>query len=202
MAFDIEQFKARGPRFGGARPTTFEVIITGWPGSTSNAEQQLRFMCKATQIPPSVIGQVEVPYFGRRIKVIGDRQYANWNITIINDEDYVIRRALETWHQNMNMHIENAMTGDVTPEPISYKRDAVIRHYSRDGGTIIQNYTVKGMFPVQIDAMPLDWEAIDQITMFDVEFSLDYWLPVNDTGRDEVSSFPEGARNTAASFSV
>ena len=200
MAFNIEQFKARGPVFGGARPTTFEVIITDWPGSTSNAEQQLRFLCKATQIPPSVIGQVEVPYFGRRIKVIGDRQYANWNVTIINDEDYAIRRALETWHQDMNMHIENAMI-DVSPAPITYKRDAVIRHYSRDGGTIIQVYTIKGMFPVQIDAMPLDWEAIDQITMFDVEFSLDYWLPYDDSGRIESERFPEGARNVAASFS-
>lgn len=193
MPFNIEDFKARGLAYGGARPSVFEVIIPQWPGATPEAEQQIRFHVKASQIPPSVIGQVEIPYFGRRIKVLGDRQYANWNCTVLHDEDYSIRRAIEQWHQNMNMHIENLMNDGVTPAPNSYKRDAIVRHYSKDGH-VIQTYDFKGLFPIQIDAMPLDWEAIDQVMMFDVEFSIDYWLPYEDAGLQENNFISEGSR--------
>lgn len=194
MAFNIEEFKARGLVNGGARPSAFEIIITDWPGSNVDGEQQLRFMCKASQIPTSVIGQVEVPYFGRTIKVHGDRQYSNWNVTIMNDIDYNLRTTIEQWHQNINQHIENTMN-EVTAQPASYKRDATIRHMTADGGRVIKTYTVKGIFPIQIDAMPLDWEARDQIQMFDVEFSVDYWLPLEDSGRSENSLFAEGSRS-------
>ena len=193
MSFNIEQFKSRGLQFGGARPSTFEVIIPEWPGSTVAAEQEFRFHVKASQVPPSVVGQVEVPYFGRRIKLLGDRQYANWNCTVLHDEDYSIRETMEQWHQNMNRHIENVMGGGVTPSPTSYKRDAVVRHYSKDG-SIIKTYSFKGIFPTQVDAMPLDWEAIDQIMMFDVEFSIDYWLPFEDAGLTESEFQAEGSR--------
>ena len=193
MAFNIEDFKARGLQFGGARPSTFEVILTDWPGSTQSSEQEFRFHVKASQIPPSVVGQVEVPYFGRRIKVLGDRQYANWNVSVLHDEDYSIRETIEQWHQNMNGHVSNLMDGGVTPNPESYKRNGVIRHYSKDG-SIIKTYTVEGIFPTQVDAMPLDWEAIDQVMMFDVEFSIDYFLPYEDGGLSESDFIAEGSR--------
>lgn len=198
MPFNIENFKAQGPVFGGARPSLFEIIISDWPGSNANAEQQLRIMAKASQIPPSVIGQVEIPYFGRRIKVMGDRQYANWNVTIINDEDYNLRETFELWHQQMNRHIEN-VTEVVDSRPSTYKRDGVVRHFGKDG-QLIKTYTVKGIFPTQIDAMSLDWEMIDQITMFDVEFSVDYFLPNDDTGQDSSDFVPEGVRNIATAI--
>lgn len=194
MPFNIEDFKARGLVNGGARASSFEVIIPDWPGSNASGEQQLRFMVRASQIPPSVLGQIEIPYFGRKIKVAGDRQYANWNVTVFNDEDYNLRATFEQWHENLNQHIENSMI-NVSPSPITYKRDGIIRHLSKDGATVLRTYTVKGIFPVQIDAIPLDWEAADQTTMFDVEFSIDYFLPHDDTGRSTTSFAPAGARN-------
>lgn len=192
MTFNIEQFKANGLQGGGARPTVFEVIIPEWPGSDTASESEFRFHVKASQIPPSVIGQVEVPYFGRRIKLVGDRQYANWNCTIMHDEDWGIRTAIEQWHQNMNQHVENVMGGGVTPAPASYKRDGIVRHYSKLGG-VLKTYSFKGMFPTQIDAMPLDWEAIDQVMMFDVEFSIDYFLPYADVGLSADDFAAEGS---------
>ena len=43
-------------------------------------------MARATAIPTSSIGFSEVPYFGRTIKVAGQRRYDDWLITVINDE--------------------------------------------------------------------------------------------------------------------
>jgi hypothetical protein len=185
MAFNINDFRANGLSLGGARPSLFEIIFPEWPGSAgSDARQKLTLLAKASQIPPSIIGQVEIPYFGRRIKLVGDRVYTNWNVTIMNDEDYQVRQAMETWHEQLNDHQFNLMQTDSAPRPgtsttsstSGYKRDAIVNHYSKTG-TLLKTYTMVGLFPVTISEMALDWEAIDQVQQFDVEFALDYWVP-------------------------
>ena len=199
MAFNIEEFKASGLVRGGARPSLFHVVIPEWPGSTVDSETSLRFLCRATSIPPSQVGAVDVPYFSRSIKVAGDRVYADWNVTVMHDETYNIRKAMESWHTNINRHIENVMDGGVTPSPFSYKRDAVIRHYSKDG-SVIQTYTIKGMFPINVSQMGLDWDAVNQVMTFDVDFALDYWLPGDDIGLSESAFDLENATNIVSNM--
>ena len=74
MAFNIENFKAEGLSSGGARPSLFKLSLPDWAGSASGQGRKLEFVAKATQCPPSILGQVEIPYFGRRIKLIGDQK--------------------------------------------------------------------------------------------------------------------------------
>jgi len=181
MSFNIEEFKANGLKQGGARPSLFEVIIPEWPGSDAPAQTEFRFKCRAANIPPSQLGAVDVPYFGRRIKLAGDRVYADWSITLNHDEDWAVRDAIESWHSNINQHIENTMTGGVTPDPTTYKRDAFITHFSKSG-EIIAEYTFKGIFPLTVTQMGVDWDATNQYMTFDVDFSIDYWLPLVDDG--------------------
>jgi hypothetical protein len=189
MPLNIEEFRSQGLTEGGARPSLFEVILPDWPGSTNNAGRKLTFLAKAASIPPSVEGSIEVPYQSRRIKVVGDRQYANWVITVMNDTDFIIRTSFEQWHQNMNQHVENIMN-EVTPSPASYKRDALVRQLGKDGA-VLKVYTLKGLFPLSIEQISLDWEANDQIELFDVEFSVDYWLPYDQNGIGETESYAE-----------
>ena len=54
-------------------------------------------MCKAAQLPASVIANIDIPFRGRIFKVAGDRTIEPWSITIINDEDFRIRKAMEEW---------------------------------------------------------------------------------------------------------
>jgi len=194
MGFNINEFRANGLSLGGARPSLFEIIFPEWPGSTgSDARSKLTLLAKASQIPPSIIGQVEIPYFGRRIKLVGDRVYTNWNVTIMNDEDYQIRKAMEKWHELLNDHVENVMSTENAPSPgtsttsttSGYKRDAIVIHYSK-GGTAIKTYLIVGLFPVTISEMALDWEAIDQVQQFDVEFALDYWEPLSNAVESDI----------------
>jgi hypothetical protein len=184
MAFNIETFKANGLKHGGARPSLFEVVIPDWPGADAQALGEFRFKCQAASIPPSQIGPVEVPYFGRKIKLAGDRVYADWSVTVMHDEDYNLRDAMETWHTNINQHIDNTMTGGVAPEPNTYKRDAYVIHYSK-GGDIMAEYSFKGIFPLTITQMGLNYDSTNQFMNFDVDFSIDYWLPVIDDGRQQ-----------------
>ena len=88
MPFNVSTFSSQGLQYGGARASLFQVEVS-LPSEVdgADAENQIRFLCKAASLPSSVIGQVEVPYFGRKIKMAGNRTFENWTITIMNDED-------------------------------------------------------------------------------------------------------------------
>ena len=95
MAFNINEIKSQ-LTLGGARPSLFQVTLTN-PVNTSG-DLKMPFMCQAAQMPASTLGTIEVPYFGRKIKIAGDRTFAEWTITITNDEDFLIRNdvSIET----------------------------------------------------------------------------------------------------------
>ena len=66
---------------GGIRPHLFEVNGTIGPFS----DEKIPFLVKAAQLPASTLGLIEVPYRGRKIKVPGDRTFAEWQITVLAD---------------------------------------------------------------------------------------------------------------------
>ena len=88
MAFNINEIKSQ-LALGGARPSLFQVTLTN-PVNAA-ADLKFPFMCRAAQMPASTLGLIEVPYFGRKIKIAGDRTFAEWTVTCINDEDMIIR---------------------------------------------------------------------------------------------------------------
>jgi hypothetical protein len=170
MAFNINNFKTNGLQFGGARPSLFDVALT-IPDGVSNATQKLTFTCRASSIPAATIAPVEVPYFGRKIKLAGDRTFADWSVTVMNDEDYSIRKMFEQWSNLINNHEENLKTAVRN----DYKtRDAEVVQYGKDGRPLAA-YLFYGLFPLEISAMDLDWDASNTIQTFNVTFAYDYW---------------------------
>lgn len=180
MAFSIDTFKADGLTRGGARPTLFEVEIPGpWPGGLSPA-RKVTLLAKAASLPPSIIDPIEIGYMGRRIKIAGDRSFPPWSITLMNDEDFDVRRAFEAWHESINSREPNLMEFPST-SPENYKLDIHVTQMSKSGPNLgtesIYTYTLVGAFPVVVDPIQLDWEAVNQIEQFNVEFHYDYWQP-------------------------
>jgi hypothetical protein len=179
MAFNINSFKNEGLVYGGARPTLFEVTVTPPPAlGITTPLNGLRFLARASQIPAFTVADIEVPYFGRKIKVSGDRTFADWSITVMNDEDFKIRAAFEAWSNRMNTVISNVNAAGSSPA--SYKATASVSQFSKAGksgdvGTPLRTYRFEGLFPIQIDAINLDWDSTNQIETFDVTFAYDYW---------------------------
>ena len=93
----ISAFKS-ALRGGGARPNLFEVTIPS-PPSGVNLTENFPILCKAAALPASNIGSIDVPYRGRIFKVAGDRTFDTWTVTIINDQEFEIRDAMELWMQ-------------------------------------------------------------------------------------------------------
>lgn len=182
MAFNINEFISNGLPLGGARPSLFEVNIkfpqgAGFTSLSSEGEAQLRFVCSASTIPASSIASIDVPYFGRKVKVSGDRTYDDWNVNVMNDEDYLVRKAFEEWHSAINSIVPNLKTASPSEAaPLGYKGTATVKHYGKQGNTIRQ-YQFVNIFPTSIEAMALDWNTTNTIQSFGARFAYDYWLP-------------------------
>ena len=119
-------------------------------------------------------GERGVPYFGRRIKVAGTRNYENWTATVINDEDFVIRNSLERWIANINDPVENIRNSAASIVDGGYGVDASVVQYGKRGDKI-KEYEFYGMFPIDISPIEVSWAANDQIEEFSVTFAFQYW---------------------------
>jgi len=170
MALDINEIRSQ-LTFGGARNTLFQVTFQN--PTDSAGDLKVPFMVKTAQIPASDLGIIEVPYFGRKIKLAGDRTFGEWSVTVINDEDFLIRNALEKWSNSINS-LRGNLRGFGSSAPSQYKVNAEVVQYSKTGIPIRQ-YTFNGIFPQTISAIDLDWNATDQIEEFTVTFQYDWW---------------------------
>ena len=141
----IEQFKSR-LAFGGVRPTMFQVELTfptglSLPNQNDLAEDS-KFLVKAAQLPASQVGVIDVPFRGRKLKVSGDRAYADWSTTITNDHSFGLRVALEKWSELIQNH--NFALG--ANELSQYFGTAIVRQLDRDANQI-RAYKFRGIWP-------------------------------------------------------
>lgn len=184
MAFSINNFKNFGLTLGGARPSLFDVELT-FPGEIStNAPNSGRFLIKAAQIPASTVESIDVGYFGRKIKVAGDRTFADWTVTVMNDEDFALRDTFEAWMNKINALEANIQRGDSSIVDDSYKVDLIVRQYYKaqelNSQNVSRSYKFIGAFPTSVDAISLNWDTTNQVEEFDVTFAYDYWLPISE----------------------
>ena len=170
MAFNINEIRSQ-LTLGGARPALFQVIMNNPVNAAGDAK--LPFMAKAAQIPASTIGTIEVPYFGRKIKIAGDRTFAEWTVTIVNDEDFLIRNSMEEWMQSINSHLGNVRKFGAA-SPLLYKQNAQVVQYSKTGLPVRQ-YTFNGMWPIEVSTIDLAWESTDAIEEFTVTFQYQHY---------------------------
>ena len=174
MAFNVAEFRAN--MIGdGARPNLFSVSLvfpTIIPNSTA-AGQKTTFMAKAAQLPGSSIGTVPVFYFGREMKFPGNRTFADWTLTIINDEDFVIRNGIESWMNAINSHTTNVRDNNAV-NSTGYSVDANVIQYGKNGEEL-KRYNFVGVFPLDVAPIDLDWGSNDTIEEFSVTFAYQYW---------------------------
>ena len=122
-----------------------------------------------------VVSPIRVSYFGRHIKVAGNRDFEDWTITVFNDEDFSLRDMFEDWSNSINSLQGNLRLASENTES-AYKSDVLVQQFDKEGN-IIRGYNMLGAWPARISQIDLDWEAQNQIEVFQIVFSYDYWLP-------------------------
>lgn len=181
MAFNISEFVSRGMPLGGARNSLFQVIIDTPPG-VPNVGARFSVSCSAAQLPESQLGVIPIRYFGRETKFAGFRTFQPWQVTVLNDEDFEIRHALETWSNLINRHEAN-LRDPAFAGSSSYKATGTVNQFGKTG-QIIRSYEFVNIWPENIATIELSWESAEQIEQFTVTWSYDYWkvVPPGNTG--------------------
>jgi hypothetical protein len=180
MPFNINTFRSNGLVYGGARPSLFNVFLSvpQGIGIDSVSVDKFRFVCRSAELPASSVSSIDVPYFGRKIKVAGERSFTDWSVTVMNDEDFAVRAMFEAWSNALNRMVSNIRDPNITAE--NYKADLEIIQYSKDG-TEARSYQLVGAFPTEIGNIALDWDSANAVESFSVNFAYDYWIPITES---------------------
>ena len=164
----VDDFKSK-LKGGGARPNLFNCKVN-FPAYALGDAELTSFMVKAANLPSSQTGLITVPFRGRQLKIMGDRTFETWTVTVINDTDFAVRDAMERWMNGINSH--NANTG--FSDPAEYQTDLTVEQLDKDG-IVLKSYNFRSCFPTNISAIELSYETVDAIEEFTVEFQVQYW---------------------------
>ena len=170
--FDINQFRTK-LKNGGARPNQFEVQITFPPAITNlNAAygRASSFLVTVAELPGQTMGVTPVYYRGREIKLAGDKVFAPFTCTVLNDTDFQLRDGLERW---MNAMESNSSKTGAT-DPSSYQSTITVKQLDRQGNEL-RLYRLISSFPTDISPVGLDFSANDQLSTFGVTFQYQHF---------------------------
>ena len=171
---------------GGQRPSLFTMQLV-FPESVDvggRAGETSRFHIKMAEIPPAIMNPIIVKFGGREVKYATTRQYQPITVTIINDEQFTVRKGLQDWFDQMNDPKLNTTTryANIAGAGVdSYASRASIVQYSK-AGNISKIYTLNDLFPTNIGAIQLSWDNESAIGEYTCEFQYQDWELTTDNG--------------------
>ena len=174
---NISDFKAQLIG-GGARPNQFRVELSFPTYVTGGAAVglQSQFLCKAATLPASTVENLPIQYRGRQVNFAGERAFAPWTVSIYNDTTFAIRNAMEVWSDGIQNHSQT--NGKVNPR--DYQVDLQVHQLDRNGA-IVKTYLFHDAYPTSIGQIAVDYENANQMELFDVEFTYNYWTSSTST---------------------
>jgi hypothetical protein len=161
----------------GARSNLFQVTIPAFEGTEfSGVADTFSYLCKGAQLPGSTLGIIDVPFIaGRRYKLAGDRTFAEWTTTVLNDQNFKVRAALETLQKqygetDYNSDVAKTKTGSSSTD------FATIEVVQFDlAGNEQYKYKLVNCWPSEISTIDLSYDSVDTIEEFTVTWSYDYF---------------------------
>jgi hypothetical protein len=173
--FNVERFKSALTN-GGARPNQFAVQLSfpTYVTGAALAVARAPFLVSVAELPGQTVNPAIVQYRGREVKFVGDRVYAPWTITVLNDAEMSIRTAMEQWMGGMEDYA--GKFGRL--QPSEYQRDMQVFQLDRNGNAL-KSYNIVNGFPVDLSPVALDFGANDQISSFTVTFQYQHFTTSN-----------------------
>lgn len=153
---------------GGARPNRYKVSINTPAVVPTGPVNNVEFFCRSTSIPAATIGVARVSYFGREIKVTGDRTYDDWTITLYNSADWQLRGFFEEWMEKM-LNTQTNITSSL--EESTYMVTASVQQLSRND-VAVATYKFSNIFPISVSDIALAFDSNDQVEEYTVTFAV------------------------------
>ena len=159
----LDEFKANLIG-GGARANQFRVTFNT-PGAVATGLdiRKSAFLIKAAQLPGQEFGEITIPFRGRNLYIAGDREFATWDTTVINDTDFMVRNGIERWMNAIN----DTATNTGLPNVADYTADLIVEQLDRDD-TVLKSYILRSCFPQSTSAIDLSYETTNAIEEFTV----------------------------------
>ncbi len=172
--FNINTFREKLK--GGSKANLFRMDIDLGFTETGVDLGDFDILCKSGAIPAFTLGVIEVPFRGRRIKIPGDRTYADWTATFVNDDEQQTRKYFDAWMNTIvDVNGENALrTG------VGTYRCRISINQLRPDGKISRTYDLYDAFPTDVSAIDLSYDTTDAVQEFTVTFQYHY-LDVGNT---------------------
>ena len=164
----LSKFKA-ALSSGGARPSLFDVSIS-IPSAVAQTAAEFATTCSVSAIPPLTVTPIERQYFGRTVKIPGDMVFGDLSTTIINSEDYSLRKVLEKWMDTMNSTGGNLGYSDSTSGFGTVK----LTQYAKAGKSLL-SWTFVDAWPQTISEIALSYDTASDIEQFDVTWAYNYY---------------------------
>jgi hypothetical protein len=170
-------FRAHFSR-SGARPNLFRIILKFPPlAGGGDADELISFQAESSSLPADKLGEIEVPYMGRKTYYPGDREFDPWTITVQCDEDFKVRNAFERWMSALNEHVANIRDNSAA-SPYDYSADPVIQQLSKLDEPPVKQYRMVGAFPTELGAIETDWGTNNTIAKFQTTLRYQWWESV------------------------
>ena len=165
MSFNVTDFNNQ---YTGdyARGNLFEVTILNLAGT---GENDVKLFVKGGSLPEAKVAAIAVPYQNRKLQVPGDRTFADWQATVMQDEGYVLRTALLNWQAAITGFTSFTSTAGVSAS----HKEIVIQPFNRDGSPSGHKARVYG-WPSTIGAVALSWDDADKIQEYTVDFTISW----------------------------
>ena len=174
MSFSVNDL--RGAMGVGVRPNLFRVTFdNGFIGAAGSA---VSVLTKSAALPGQTIGTIEVPHVGgRRLKVAGDRTFADWTMTVINDKDFTVRAALEAYQEQFVTTNYNAVgVGARTAVGAQAKLTTItVVQLDTNGLSPLRTYKLSNCFATEISSIDLSYDSADAIEEYTVNWTYDYF---------------------------
>ena len=168
-AGQLSSFKGALPH-GGARPSLFDVTISAPSTDLSGSLTNMATHCNVSAIPPLTVTPIERQYFGRTVKIPGDMVFGDLSTTIINSQDYSLRKVLEKWMDTMNSTGENKGYSDST----SGFGSVTLTQYAKAGKSLLK-WEFVDAWPQTISEIALSYDTASDIEQFDVTWAYNYY---------------------------
>ena len=168
MSFSVTNLKTN--LVSGSRPNLFNVTITTPSGITLPNHT---ILCKGAAVPALTMGIIEVPYRGRRIKLPGDRTFAEWTATFIADQNHNLRAGFERW---MSSIAGNDFSSQAFRTSTADYKTTILCQHLKDDGSVIKTYSLREAFPTDVSQIDLSYDSTDTIEEFTVTFQYSYFV--------------------------
>ena len=145
---------------GGARPNQFKVEITTPSFDIGLDLRRTSFLCKATTLPSTTMGEITLDFRGRQI---------------FNDTDFMIKNAIEKLSNGINDFENNTGVNSSS----LYMADLSVYQLDRDE-KILKFYKLKNAWPTTTGAaIPLDMGTRDTVEEFEVTWRYQHFTTSN-----------------------